>query len=96
MEKNDDTDQDVVEHPKYIVITSSWRDYLILPIKEAMEFIRLRSMAIRIEGDLKSTRDQPLRIGPNDAEVTISYMTQTKLKQLKMESIVEQNGEQNG
>ena len=90
MVRKNESNQAVVEQPKYIVVNITWRDNLLLELKEGMEYLRIRAGGIRIKGDLRSepeNRDTRLEIGTNDEDVTISYMTETKLKQLIFEAL---------
>ena len=90
--RKSESNQTVVEQPKYIVVNISWRDNLLLEIKDGMEYLRIRSSGIRIKGDLRKDpgdRDEALKIGTNDEDVTISYMTETTLKQLILETIAD-------
>jgi hypothetical protein len=79
-----------LDKPKYIVINVGWRDNLLFEIEQGMEWLVLQASAIRIEGELdNSSRKEGLKISPNTKSVTISYMSETAFKQLRLESIID-------
>ena len=79
-----------IETPKYIVIATSWRDHLLFTISDGMKYLELQSYAIRIEGEIANdNRKEGLKISSNSKPVEISYMTETRFKQLRMETIVD-------
>lgn len=84
-----DLNQVVIEQPTYIVISMGWRDNLILPIIEGLEYLKVGASGIRIEGDLNPERDKPLKLYEGGKEQKIFFMTETQLKKIKMEMLVD-------
>lgn len=78
-----------LEQPKYILLNTGWRDNLLFTISDGMKYLELQASAIRIEGELDSDRKDPIKISANSRPVTFSYMTESRFKQLRMESMME-------
>lgn len=84
----------VVEQPKYILINLTWESYLLLPIKEGMEYIRLQSIGTKIEGNLRPDRNKALRFSANDSDVTIRYISEEQFKRWRLEALAEKDLEE--
>jgi hypothetical protein len=71
--------------PAYIVIKIDYQTKLILPFRDGMTFLEIWSMGIEVVSEF----NKPDVTRKAKKELTISFMSETEFKQMKMSSILD-------
>ena len=82
--KNNDINQDVTEHLKYIIVKIDYNCKLIMPIEDGLNFIKFWACATEI----KEKYNEPSIVRNPDKDFSVRFITEAQFKEIKMAAVI--------
>ena len=81
--------QVAMEQPAYMLVKIGWHEQLLFPIEQGKEYLGLYAGAMKVTGSIRIDATEPPKFTPNDQELSVSFLTETRYKELCLRALVE-------